>query len=249
MPYFSGQGKAFIATATDGVPGAFRYVGNVPILNVALETDVLDHRESTSGNRLTDLRIIRGRSSKFSFTLEEFEKKNLALALYGADSSITGSTTSAEAAPVTLAVGDYWRLLHPDVSSLVITDSAGSPATLVLNTDYSIESAKHGMVKILSLGAYTQPFKAAYTYATRTSIKMLTEGFVDRWVRFNGLNTVDSNRAVVVDLYKVNFDPVAQMDLINDDIFKMELSGGALYDSTKEGDATLGQFGRVQLIT
>lgn len=249
MPYYSGQGKAFIAAATAGVPGAFRYVGNCPILQVALEVDVLEHKESTSGQRLTDLRIIRGKSSKFTFTLEEFEKKNLALALYGADSSISGSTASAEQAPVTMAVGDYWRLLHPDVSSLVITDSAGSPATLVLNTDYEITSAKHGMVKILGLAAYTQPFKAAYTYATRTSIKMLTEGFTDRWVRFNGLNTVDTNRAVVVDLYKVNFDPIAQMDLISDDIWKMELSGGALYDSTKESDTVLGQFGRVQLIS
>lgn len=249
MTYFSGQGRVYIAVATAGVPAAFRFVGNCPVLNVALETDVLDHRESTSGQRLTDLRIIRGKSSKFNFTLEEFSAANLALALYGASSSIAGTTTSAEIAPATFAVGDYWRLLHPDVSSLVITDSAGTPATLVLNTDYSIDSAKHGMVKILGLAAYTQPFKAAYSYATRTSIKMLTEGFVDRWIRFNGLNTVDTNRAVVVDLYKVNFDPIAQMDLISDDIGKMELSGGALYDSTKEADAVLGQFGRVQLIS
>ena len=91
MPYYSGQGKAFIAAATAGVPGAFRYVGNCPILQVALEVDVLEHKESTSGQRLTDLRIIRGKSCKFTFTLEEFEKRNLALALYGADSSISGA--------------------------------------------------------------------------------------------------------------------------------------------------------------
>lgn len=78
---------------------------------------------------------------------------------------------------------------------------------------------------------------------------MLTQGFTDRWVKFDGLNTVDSNRQVVVDLYKVNFDPVAQLDLINDDVMKFELSGGALYDSTKEADTVLGQFGRVQLLT
>jgi hypothetical protein len=141
------------------------------------------------------------------------------------------------------------RLAHPDVSALVITDSAGTPATATLATHYEITSAKHGTVKILSLGSFTQPFKAAYSYATRTNINMLTQGFVDRWVKFDGLNTVDSNRQVVVDLYKVNFDPVAQLDLINDDIMKFELSGGALYDSTKESDTVLGQFGRIQLIT
>jgi hypothetical protein len=249
MGFYSGQGRVYVASAVAGVPGAFRYVGNCPILNVALETDILDHKESTSGQRLTDLRIIRGKSSKFSFTLEDWNKDNLALALYGAASTISGSTVSAEIAPATFAVGDYWRLVHPDVTSLVVTDSAGTPATLTLGTHYEITSAKHGTVKILNLGSFTQPFKAAYTYASRSNINMLTQGFVDRWVKFDGLNTVDSNRQVVVDLYKVNFDPIAQMDLINDDIFKMELSGGALYDSTKESDATLGQFGRVQLIT
>jgi hypothetical protein len=248
MAYFSGQGRAYIATATAGVPGVFRYVGNCPILNVALETDVLEHKESTSGQRLTDLRIIRGKSSKFSFTLETFDKDNLALALYGAASSISGSTVATETLP-TVAVGDYVRLVHPDVTSLVITDSAGSPATATLGTHYEITSAKHGTIKFLNLASHTQPYKAAYTYATRTNINMLTQGFADRWVKFDGLNTVNSNSPVLVELYKVNFDPIAQMDLIGDDIFKMELSGGALYDSTKESDTTLGQFGRVQLIT
>jgi hypothetical protein len=248
MTYFSGQGKVYIAVPTAGVPGVFRYVGNVPILNTALETDVLDHKESTSGQRLSDLRIIRGKTCKFSFTLEDWNKDNLALALYGAASSISGSTVSVETFP-TVAVGDYVRLVHPDVSSLVITDSAGSPATATLGTHYEITSAKHGTIKFLNLASHTQPYKAAYTYATRTNINMLTQGFTDRWVKFDGLNTVDSNRQVVVDLYKVNFDPIAQLDLINDDVMKMELSGGALYDSTKESDTVLGQFGRIQLIT
>jgi hypothetical protein len=47
----------------------------------------------------------------------------------------------------------------------------------------------------------------------------------------------------------VNFDPVAQLDLINDDNQKYELTGGALYDSTKESDTVLGQFGRIQLLS
>lgn len=248
MPYFSGQGKVYIATPTAGVPGAFRYVGNVPELFTGFETDVLEHKESTSGQRLEDLRLIRGKKSKFSFTLEEWNKDNLALALYGAASSISGSTVAAETFP-TVAVGDYVRLAHPDVSSLVITDSAGSPATATLGTHYEITSAKHGTIKILNLASHTQPYKAAYTYATRTSINMLTQGFVDRWLKFDGLNTADSNRPVLIELYKVNFDPIPQLDMINDDTVKMPLAGGALYDSTKESDTVLGQFGRIQLLS
>lgn len=246
MPYFSGQGKVYVATAAAGVPGVFRYVGNCPVLNVAVETDVLDHRESTSGQRLTDLRIIRGKTAKFNFTIEEFEKKNLAMALYGADSSIAGSTVVAEVFP-TVAVGDYVKTAKQDLSSIVVKDSAGTPATLTLTTHYEITSAKHGTIKFVNLASFTQPFKIDYTYATVTNINILTQGFTDRWVKFDGLNTVDTNKATLIELYKVSFDPVAQLDLINDDIMKFELSGGALYDSTKEADAVLGQFGRMVL--
>lgn len=246
MPFFSGQGKCYLATVTAGVPGVFRYVGNCPVLNVAIETDVIDHKESTSGQRLTDLRIIRGKTAKFSFTIEEFEKKNLALALYGADSIITGSTVTNEAFP-TVAVGDFVKTAKQDLSAIVVKDSAGTPATLTLNTHYEITSAKHGTIKSLNLASFTQPFKIDYTYATATNVNILTQGFTDRWVKFDGLNTVDTNKATLIELYKVNFDPVAQLDLINDDIMKFELSGGALYDSTKEADAVLGQFGRMVL--
>lgn len=246
MPYFSGQGSVFIATATAGVPGVFRHVGNCPALNVQLETDVLEHKEATSGQRLTDLRIIRGKSAKFSFTLEDFTKENLALALYGASSTITGSTVTAEVFP-TVAVGDYVKTAKQDLSSIVIKDSAGSPATLTLNTHYEITSAKHGTIKFINLASFTQPFKIDYSYATVTNVNMFTQGFADRWLKFDGLNTVDSNKAALIELYKVNFDPATQIDLINDDIMKFELSGGALYDATKAADATLGQFGRVIL--
>lgn len=246
MPYFSGQGKCYLATATAGVPGVFRFVGNVPVLNVALETDVLEHKESTSGQRLTDLRLIRGKSAKFSFTLEEFDKDNLALSLYGAASTITGSTVTAEAFP-TVAVGDFVKTAKQKLSSIVVKDSAGTPATLTLNTHYEVTSADHGTIKFINLASFTQPFKIDYTYATVTNVNMLTQGFTDRWVKFDGLNTADTNKATLIELYKVNFDPIAQMDMISDDIWKMELSGGALYDSTKAADTTLGQFGRIIL--
>ena len=242
--YFSGQGKVYIAVASAGTPGVFRHVGNCPALNVQLETDVLEHKESTSGQRLTDLRLIRGKSAKFSFTIEEFDKDNLAAALYGAQSTISGSTVTNESFP-TVAVGDFVRLVKPDVSSLVVTDSAGTPATLTLGTHYEITSAAHGTVKILNLASFTQPFKAAYTYGAVVNINMLTQGFSDRWLKFDGLNTVDSNAPVLVELYKCNFDPAKQIDFIADDIMKFDLEGGALYDSTKASDTVLGQFGRI----
>lgn len=246
MPYFRGQGKVYVAIATAGVPGVFRHVGNCPILNVQLETDVLEHKESTSGQSLTDLRLIRGKTAKFSFTIEEFDKDNLSLALYGASSTVASGSVVAEVFP-TVAVGDYVKTAKQKLSSVVVKDSAGSPATLTLGTHYEITSADHGTIKFLNLASFTQPFKIDYSHAQVTNVNMFTQGFADRWLKFDGLNTVDTNKACLIEIFKCSFDPASQIDFINDDIIKFELNGGALYDATKAADTVLGQFGRLIL--
>ena len=47
---------------------------------------------------------------------------------------------------------------------------------------------------------------------------MFTLPIPERWVRFEGVNTADGNKEVLVDFYKVSFDPAAEFDLINDAI-------------------------------
>lgn len=168
------------------------------------------------------------------------------MALYGAASTIAGSTVVAETFP-TVAVGDYVKTARQKLSSIVVKDSAGTPATLTLGTHYEVTSADHGTIKFLNLASFTPPFKIDYTYAAVDNVNMFTQGSVDRWIKFDGLNTVDTNKACLVELFKCSVDPVSQIDFIGDDIMKFELSGGALYDSTKAADTVLGQFGRLIL--
>lgn len=243
--YFSGQGKVYIATPVAGVPGVFRYVGNVPSLEINFETDTLEHKEATSGQRLTDLRLSREKKASLKMTLEEFDKNNLALALYGVAADIGAGSVTAEVFPNPVAVGDFVRLAKQKVSSVVIEDSAGTPATLVLDTDYRIESADHGLIEILNIGAYTQPFKADYSHALVANINMFTAPAPERWIRFQGLNTADNNKSWLIELYKAAMDPLANLALITDELASLELSGSVLYDSTKTADATLGTFGRM----
>ena len=45
--YFSGQGEIFVADRdSSGNIGPYRSVGNVPSLQISLETSVQDHKES-----------------------------------------------------------------------------------------------------------------------------------------------------------------------------------------------------------
>lgn len=245
MTYFSGQGKLFIANRlVSGLPGPFRFLGNVPELTVKEQTSKFEHKESTSGQRLSDLALITGKSASVDFVLEEFSADNLALALFGTKASISGSTVTAQELP-TLAVGEYARLTYGKVSSVVVKDSAATPATLTLGTHYEIASADHGTLKILNVGSFTQPFKVDYAYATQVNVAMFQAAVVDRWLRFEGLNTANSLSPVLVELYKVSLDPLSELALIGDALTKMSLSGAALYDDLKVGNSTLGQFGRV----
>ena len=69
MPYFSGQGRVWIGErSAQGEPMGLKYVGNVPELKVSLSVDTLEHQESVSGQRLTDLQLIKTKKGEFSCT-------------------------------------------------------------------------------------------------------------------------------------------------------------------------------------
>ena len=50
---------------------------------------------------------------------------------------------------------------------------------------------------------------------------------------------------MLVELYRVAFDPLKELNLISDEYNKFELEGSLLADNTKPLDAVLGQFGRI----
>jgi hypothetical protein len=247
MKLVSLQGNVYVANRdTNGNPLAFRHLGNVPSIEITLESGTVDHFESTSGQRLQDGRLIISKTAGLSMTLDEWTTKNLALALYGTDAVIAGSTVTAEVFPAGLVNGDFVRLTKQDVSAVVIKDSAGVPVTLVEGTDYQITSAKHGTIKILNVGTYIQPFKADYTYAGGTNIALFSAAPPELWLKVDGVNTAEANKPVLAELYRVILDPVAALALIHNEGYgPMELSGAVLYDATKVADTTLGQFGHM----
>lgn len=250
MPYFSGQGRLYVADRdSSGNATAFRDVGDVSGLNFQLATEILEHNEHTSGQRLTDLRIERKKSASMQAVIDEFSKENIALACRSTAGTIAGGTVTAEVfTPTGVVAGQIFKTAKPVISSVVVKDSAGSPATLTLGTHYEVTDAKAGLIKFLNVASYVQPFKVDYSNATVDNVPLFTVGLVEKWLRFVGLNGANSDKKVMVDLYRVSFSPLEQFDLIGDDITKFTLNGSVLYDTTKVGDAVLGQFGRVSIL-
>ena len=243
--YFSGQGIVYAADRdVNGAVSVFRDLGNVSALKVTLETDTLEHKESRTGQRLTDVRLIREKRAKVTMTMDSFNKANLLFMLYGTTTATVGASVTNEILPSGLVAGDIVATAKPDISALTIVDSNATPASLVLGTNYTVD-LKSGMITFVLVTGFTQPFKLNYTYAANDMIQIFKAPTKERYLRFVGVNTVNSNKPVIVELYRILFDPVGSLDLINDDLAKFEMTGSVLYDSTRDIDATLGGFGRI----
>jgi hypothetical protein len=245
MAYFSGQGRVYIGTRdSNGNPQAMRWLGNVAELRVSLNVETIEHKESYSGQRLTDLSLIKSKDGEFSCAVEDFSIENLELTLYGQTSSVTSGSVTNEALPTGAVVGGVYLLANQFISSVVVKDSATTPATLTAGTHYKVH-AEQGAIELLNITGFTQPFKVDYSYGAAKRLAMFKSAQPEVWLRFDGMNTADSNKRVIVDLYRVVLNPSKDFSLIGDDIQKFELSGRVLADTTKSDTGPLGLFGRV----
>jgi len=248
--YFSGQGRVFIGKRdSNGNADGLQFVGNVPELRVSPSVETIEHQEAQTGQRLTDLQILRSTSAEFTCTLEELLAANLALALYGQTVNVTPGTVTGERLPSPVTLGSLYPLAKQNVSAVVVRDSSPTPRVLPA-AQYNL-NAKHGSLSINDVtagGPFVQPFTIDYAYGAAQSTSMFTQPLPERWVRFEGLNTANGNREVVIDLYRVAINPTRELSLISDELMRFELSGRVLADLSKPAGGDLGQFGRMVIL-
>lgn len=249
MKDFSFQGKVYLgARLTGGKPGALRWVGDAPKCDVALATDSESRKESYSGQRLTSAYLQKGTDVTINLTLNWADAKNMVLGLYGTEIAVTSGTVTNEVLPSGLVAGDVVALDHGGISAVSITDSAGTPATLDVDVDYRIDSANGGTIVILNPVGLIQPFKVSYTHTASADVTMFTSAPPERYLMLDGVNTID-NSPVRLRLYRVRFNPLATLPLINESFGQIELSGGVMFDSEAAADDSLGGFGKIELPT
>jgi hypothetical protein len=247
---FSSQGVIQLgARAADGTVKTFFDIGNAPKISVSLKTDVEEIKESYSGHRLLMARLEKGKSAEISMELHNFDKRTIEVLLRGTQTHVVSGTVTAEAMQSGMAVGDIYRTAKPFISTVVIKDSAGTPATLAYGTDYTLD-ADAGLVRLLNVTGFTQPFKVDYAYAGADVNAMFVTAQQEYTVFFSGVNTANADKPVLVELYRTIFDPAENIDFISDNVNTFTIKGSLLIDSTKSAsDPTLGQFGRIMTKT
>jgi hypothetical protein len=229
--YFSGQGVVLLGER-DAITGAntgLTPVGNVSALSLTVETTVFQHKESWTGQRGIDLELNQEVNVGVNMTMESIDKDNLALALYGTATAVASGSVTGEV--VTAQPGKWVLLANIDVSTVVVNGPGGTP-TYVLDTDYKL-NAEAGSIEILTAGSISQDelLEIDYAYGDQDNVEAVTSSAAPlRWARFEGLNTADGDKAVVVDIYKLSVQPLAELGLINEELAQMELESRALSD-------------------
>lgn len=250
MSYYSGQGILYVAERnTDGTPKGFRSLGNVPSLEISIEITKFEHTESMSGQRATDLTIVQEKKGTFTMTLEDMSPANLAMAMWGANET-TAAGTAATASGVAY-LGMRSALPYPKVSNVVVKDETDA-TTYEFGTSESDPNSKNGWIDETS-GSYVvftdadQTAKGAasniaegdvlhftFDHEANTITHAFTQTSLERWLRFEGLNTIDGN-PVIVDIFKASLDPLAGYPLINEELASFDVSGSVLYDTQQTG--------------
>lgn len=215
-------------------------------LNLAMSRETQEIKESCSGQRLTLVEYETSKSASARLELEQFDDDMLALALYGTSATITGSTVTNEILP-TMVAGGVYHTKHPKVSSVVVKDSDGVPATLVSGTDYRVDDADYGRIVIIALGAYTQPFKVDYAYSGYSKIKPFSIAAPVKALRFDGVSTADNSKVRVI-LPKIQFSPSAEFNFVGSEAAVLTLEGKLLYPGIALNDPVLGNFGSIDLL-
>ncbi len=120
--YISLQGKFYLSKLTNGIAGAMRHLGNVPDFELEIGADVIEHQESTSGNRTTDFTMVNTTSVNFSGTLEEVDKDNLEYIVSGTNSEVVSKAIADESLG-TVVAGQEIQLKGYNLLEVTFKDS------------------------------------------------------------------------------------------------------------------------------
>lgn len=247
MSLFSGQGPVFWANrnATTGLPVNYNWFGNAPAFTLGLATATLTHKESYTGNRTTDARIITELTATVAITVDDFKEANLELATYGTGSQVTGGSVTAEdvlqGIPV---VGERYALKATGrVSAVTLKDGGSSINTAFYTVDAS------GVIVFTDVTGLAGPITADYTEAAARQVGIFKTAAPEVNIRLDGLNTATTTASgdferTIVEVFKTRLDPAENFGLINDEFGTLVINGSALVDTLKAASSATGQFAR-----
>ncbi len=211
-------------------------MGNVLEASTEQEESVEKQDDMTDlgGGTHAELRRVTG--VMFKAKLADLNVTNLSRALRG--TVATQDTGNVVDAPYTAHLGALVPLPHTGVTALVVrTGATLVGATTVPAAAANYELRPEGLWIPPTGSAITQGANLwlSYTFADQVVVEALTAAVPELYIRFAGLNEVESGRPNVVDLWRVSQGVTKQLALINKGFTTLDIEGEVLKDPTKTG--------------
>lgn len=251
--HFYGHGQSWIFPRTaggvpDGTVATALSLPEVDSVELNLTTEKVERvskRDSVAAKVVSFVKMLGGTGK---IICSQHSMDLLALYFFGTKSTVSGGAAGGAAFPSGIIAGA--TVVFPgdrtNLSTFTsITDSAGSPATLVQGTDYLVDN-EAGVIKFLIVAGFTQPFKLNGTQDAGSQVSGLSTRVQERWLRHKVINIAESDNYGVLDVYRIQVDPAASWQLLTDgnEPQKYEIGFEILKDTTKSSSAAGGQYFR-----
>ena len=237
-PYL-GSGKIYARVA--GAAAGRLELGNASKLDLAVKENKVKLGDFTKPGGGTYSSVSRIDTVTLAMTLNDLNKTNVARAVFGTESAVAGATVPDEV--VTAYLGGLVTLAHPNPTAVVVTNSDAT-TTYDVDADYEV---RPGGIFILD-GDITdgQALKVDYTFAAYHKVEAMTQGAIILELHFEGLNEANSNKPVIVDIYRAQLSPTKALSLLGDKFADLQIEAEVLKDPTKVGTG-ISQYFRAKL--
>lgn len=192
-----------------------------------------DDMSALGGGTHAELRRITG--VMFKAKLADLNVTNLSRALRG---TVTPQDAGAVTdAPYTATLGALIPLPHTGVTSLGVKkgETAGAATVVAASGNYELRPEGLWLHDDAPGIANADKLWLSYSHADQVVIEALTAATPQLYIRFAGLNEVDSGKPNVVDLWRVSQGVTKQLALINKGFTTLDIEGEVLKDPTKTG--------------
>lgn len=182
--YLLGRGVLYFAQFNDeGIADKGELdLGNCSEFKLNLGTDKLAHYSKRSGLKTKDKEVVQQLNASGAFTIDEYSKENLCIALYGELVKLASTAGNVTGEQIAVQKGRWFKLQHRVVSNVVVTG-------YVANVDYRVDAIT-GRIYVIPTGHIEdgEELDIDYSYAqiNYNTIQAFKKSSVRGYLRFIG---------------------------------------------------------------
>lgn len=191
-----------------------------------------DDMTALGGGTHAELRRVTG--VMFKAKLADLNIVNLSRALRATVTPEDAGTVTD--APYLATLGSLIPLPHSGVSALTVKVGATAGAAVVVAAGgYELRPEGVWLKEVAPGVVNGNNLWLSYSYADQVVIEALTAAASELYIRFAGLNEVESGKPSIVDMWRVSQGVAKQLALIQKGFTTLDIEGELLMDPTKEG--------------